>query len=252
MEQENIQSELISLYNETAEYAKRFQKKSYDTDMEELEMKHRALLGKIRDAYEESETSFLEMASVIPTHVSAMLSGFTSKRKREFAALDHNMNMVSYFVPLLGEIVSVKSKEFTQKMVEIWNQKMPDNKIGYSSKASIQGGFKKGLLCYVTTAVCKSLDKPDDCYELTLLREYRDNFLLHSETGNAAVKEYYNIAPTIVKRISKKENATDIYQHIWQEYLNPCVHLIEEVRLKECQDLYSDMVYKLEKQYLYS
>ena len=35
-------------------------------------------------------------------------------------------------------------------------------------------------------------------------------------------------------------------------YTSPCVHLIEEGKEKECQMLYSDMVRKLEKKYLYS
>lgn len=252
MVQKNLQSELIDLYNKTAEYAKKFQKKTYEADMDNLKMEYNVLLCNVRDAYEESDEAFLEVASYIPSYVADSLAQIPSKRKRDLACLDYNMNMVSYFVPLLGEITSIKSKEFTEKMVEIWNQKMPDNKIGHSTRDNIQGGFKKGILCYVTTAVCKSLEKPDDCYELTLLRDYRDEYLLLSEEGTAAVEEYYNIAPTIVKRINKKENAAEIYNSIWLDYLNPCVHLIEEGRKDECRKLYSDMVYQLEKKYLYS
>ncbi len=161
------------------------------------------------------------------------------------------MNMVSFFVPLLGEISSVKTKEFTEKMIELYNERMPDNKIGHSTREQIQGGFKKGL-CYITTAVCRSLDKPDDCYELTLLRNYRDQYLLESKEGMETVNEYYNIAPTIVKRIDRQEDSASIYAGIWQDYLSPCVRLIEEGKKKECQMLYSDMVRKLERKYLYS
>lgn len=31
--------------------------------------------------------------------------------------------------------------------------------------------------CYITTAVCETFGKPDDCYELRLLRTYRDGYL---------------------------------------------------------------------------
>lgn len=251
MNQENLQADMISLFQETAEYAKKFHKKTYASDMDILLNRHGALLGRIREAFEVSDEALAKTASVIPDYAAEQLAAVPSKRKRDLACLDFNMNMVSFFVPLLGEISSVKTKEFTEKMIELYNERMPDNKIGHSTREQIQGGFKKGL-CYITTAVCRSLDKPDDCYELTLLRNYRDQYLLESKEGMDTVNEYYNIAPTIVKRIDRQEDSASIYAGIWQDYLSPCVHLIEEGKEKECQMLYSDMVRKLEKKYLYS
>ncbi|GAA0262175.1 hypothetical protein GCM10008922_21790 [Faecalicatena contorta] len=251
MNQENLQADMISLFQETAEYAKKFHKKTYASDMDILLNRHGALLGRIREAFEESDEALAKTASVIPDYAAEQLAAVPSKRKRDLACLDFNMNMVSFFVPLLGEISSVKTKEFTEKMIELYNERMPDNKIGHSTREQIQGGFKKGL-CYITTAVCRSLDKPDDCYELTLLRNYRDQYLLESKEGMETVNEYYNIAPTIVKRIDRQEDSASIYAGIWQDYLSPCVRLIEEGKKKECQMLYSDMVRKLERKYLYS
>ena len=251
MNQENLQADMISLFQETAEYAKKFHKKTYASDMDILLNRHGALLGRIREAFEESDEALAETASIIPDYAAKQLAAVPSKRKRDLACLDFNMNMVSFFVPLLGEISSVKTKEFTEKMIELYNERMPDNKIGHSTREQIQGGFKKGL-CYITTAVCRSLDKPDDCYELTLLRNYRDQYLLESKEGMETVNEYYNIAPTIVKRIDRQEDSASIYAGIWQDYLSPCVRLIEEGKKKECQMLYSDMVRKLERKYLYS
>ena len=219
--------------------------------MDILLNRHGALLGRIREAFEVSDEALAKTASVIPDYAAEQLAAVPSKRKRDLACHDFNMNMVSFFVPLLGEISSVKTKEFTEKMIELYNERMPDNKIGHSTREQIQGGFKKGL-CYITTAVCRSLDKPDDCYELTLLRNYRDQYLLESKEGMETVNEYYNIAPTIVKRIDRQEDSASIYAGIWQDYLSPCVRLIEEGKKKECQMLYSDMVRKLERKYLYS
>ena len=175
-----------------------------------------------------------------------------SKRKREAAVIDHNMAMVAFFVPLMGEIQSTQTKIFTETIVEIWNQKVPGSKIGHSDAASIENGFKKGVFCYITTAVCKSLNKPDDCYELNLLREYRDQYLMGTKDGEILVKEYYNIAPTIVKRIDRSPDASEIYADIWEKYLKPCVRLIEAGEQEECRELYTKMVRSLEKKYLYS
>ena len=129
---------------------------------------------------------------------------------------------------------------------------MPGSKIGHSDAASIENGFKKGVFCYITTAVCKSLNKPDDCYELNLLREYRDQYLMGTKDGEILVKEYYNIAPTIVKRIDRSPDASEIYADIWEKYLKPCVRLIEAGEQEECRELYTKMVRSLEKKYLYS
>ena len=97
------------------------------------------------------------------------------------------------------------------------------------------------MFCYITTAVCESLNKPDDCYELTTLRKYRDEYLLSTESGREIVEEYYNIAPTIVKRIGRQDDAGEIYRGIWDEYLSPCIHLIEKGRKEECKDRYSEI-----------
>jgi hypothetical protein len=243
---------MISLFQETGKYAQKFHKKTYESDMETLKERYSNLLDEIKGIIEESDDDMEEIAAYVPDYVAEQLSNISSKRKKDIACLDNNMNMVSYYVPLMGEIISVKTKPFTEKMVEIWNKNMPEYKIGHSTREHIQGGFKKGLFCYITTAVCRSLNKTDDCYELTLLRDYRDHYLMNSENGEELVKEYYNIAPTIVKRIDRGDNSAEVYARIWQDYLNPCIHLIEEEKKEECRELYSDMVRKLEKKYLYS
>ncbi len=50
MNQENLQADMISLFQETAEYAKKFHKKTYASDMDILLNRHGALLGRIREA----------------------------------------------------------------------------------------------------------------------------------------------------------------------------------------------------------
>ena len=164
--------------------------------------------------------------------------------------LGHNMTMVSYFLPLIRDIKSLRSDELAQAMADRWNQTFEGTKIGCPTIDQIQGGFRRGL-CYVTTAVCRSLGKPDDCRELRLLRNYRDGYLMKTEEGRSSVQEYYNVAPTIVKRIDRSENSAVVYEWIWKRYLIPCVRLIEENRLSECECLYADMVRDLAGRYLY-
>ena len=76
--------------------------------------------------------------------------------------------------------------------------------------------------------------------------------MLSREDGEAVIQEYYNVAPTIVKHISRRPDSDEIYQGIYENYLKKCVHLIEENELEECRRIYSDMVEEMEKQFFFS
>lgn len=104
--------------------------------------------------------------------------------------------------------------------------------------------------CFITTAVCDSFGKADDCYELTMFRNFRDNWLINQSDGKALIDEYYSIAPTIVKKINNLNNAGQIYKSIWNEYLKPCLEFIEIGDNKKCKQLYIDMVTTLKKRFV--
>jgi hypothetical protein len=111
------------------------------------------------------------------------------------------------------------------------------------SRGSSSGG------CFITTAVCDFLQKPDDCYELTLLRKFRDNWLAKEEYGTELITEYYFIAPTIVKSIDKYSNRNSIYEEIYIKYILSCIRLIENDKNKECMLLYIEMVENLKNRF---
>ena len=248
MNQEKIKTGLIALYDST--FRKRIQRKSYMDEIGELKSKHQALIHNLTLALEEDEKNegdenFEFIAHVVPEYVLEVLATYTSKRKKEIHIIDNNMNMVCFFIPTMSTI----RKELGERIVEIWNDKMPKHKIGVSTAESINSGFKKGL-CYITTAVCESLNKEDDCMELTLLREYRDEYLLKTPEGKKIITSYYDVAPTIVNRINKETEAKSIYQGILATYIWPCVQLIKEDKKEECKALYSEMLLNLEKKYM--
>lgn len=249
MEKEKIRNELIAVFEETMNC--KFRKKHYASDMEEMLEKHSAFLQETIEQCEKSEEMKDFVVSCIPEYALSRLREISSKRKRELAAFDYNLNMVAYFLPLLGEMESEIKEEFIRDITETWNKQIPDAKIAFSSYENIKKGFRRSVFCYITTAVCRSLGRPDDCYELNTLRDYRDSYLLSTDEGREMVQEYYNIAPTIVKRIDKKAEADEIYENIWKTYLSPCITMIENGENEKCRDLYSSMVRKLEARYLY-
>lgn len=101
--------------------------------------------------------------------------------------------------------------------------------------------------CFITTAVCEELNKPDDCYELQTLRNFRDNWLKKQAYGEALINEYYAIAPEIVKKINKKSNRTSVYRNINSAYIQKCICLIENGKMNECLECYKNMVDFLKK-----
>lgn len=108
---------------------------------------------------------------------------------------------------------------------------------------------KKSSLCFITTAVCKYFNKPDDCYELSTLRKFRDTWLAAQPDGKGLVDEYYRIAPSIVKAIDSSTEKDRIYMHIWGNYIEPCIKLIELGAFDTSKKLYMDMVNELKEKY---
>lgn len=246
-----IQKGLESLFDEAM--ALKFGKKVYEPTFKEMYEKHKGLNASIVEVYEKADDQAVvieEIAGIIPGILEGRLALENSKRKKEAVQLDCNTAMVTYVVPLLGYSRYEGCDLIIDRMIEKWNA-ISTMKIQKAYFEDIQGGFKSRF-CYITTAVCESLNKGDDCYELTTLRDYRDNYLSSQKEGSALVKEYYDVAPTIVKRISRLDGSAKVYSEIWETYLSPCIRLIEEDQKEACQELYTEMVKDLENRYIFS
>ena len=118
----------------------------------------------------------------------------------------------------------------------------------YTKCYNADNGIQDG--CFVTTAVCDSFGKADDCYELTTFRKFRDCWLMNQPDGKNLIAEYYSIAPRIVDKINRLTDAAKIYEGIWREYLAPCLTFIELGDQFSCKAKYVDMVQHLKKIYL--
>ena len=249
METAELQKNLTELYRLTLDYE--FRKNTYENRMTALKENYAEILKEIARICDEDEAQWDAAAGCVPEYIVAELEKEPSRRKRGCQILNHKMNLVTWFIPLMGEAPSLNAERFAGRVAQIWNERMPEEKIGTSTYDSIKNGFSKGPFCFITTAVCRTMDRPDDCYELTLLRKYRDGYLMSSEEGRRLVQDYYNIAPTIVKRIDREPDAGEIYRKIWTEYLCPCIGMIENGDQEACRDKYTEMVRKLEKEYFY-
>lgn len=233
-------------------YAKSFNKKNYEPIFLSDYDKYKETFSLITKEYEcsnDPECYLQEVARYIPDKMHGELLECTNRRKKEQYLMTRNLGMVSFVIPLFLYGRNDVLNQLAAQMVEAWNDHEVDMKISAATYEDIKGGFKNHM-CYITTAVCESLGKADDCYELSILREYRDTYLASFAKGNALVKEYYDIAPTIVNRINKEDNSKQIYDGIYEQYLKPCISFIEEGKLDACCECYTDMVHSLQKKYM--
>ncbi len=104
-----------------------------------------------------------------------------------------------------------------------------------SKPSSSSGG------CYITTAACLALGKPDDCYELQMFRSFRDNWLAAQDDGESLINEYYRTAPHVVESINARSDSHSVFMKIWSDYLSKCLHFIETRQMDECKKLYMKM-----------
>jgi hypothetical protein len=103
--------------------------------------------------------------------------------------------------------------------------------------------------CYITTAVCQSKNLPDDCHVLTTLRWFRDTILAETAIGRRHISMYYATAPQIVAAINQKHDATQIYDHLFQEYIKPAVTAVENGEHGVAHRLLQVMVEMLQRQH---
>lgn len=250
---ESIRKSMEDFFDDALEARSHYSKHNYESRFKALYEKYAGMLQEIIDACEEADDADAllgEFSQYVPEKVNRKLEALP-KRKQDIQRLDYNMALVTFYTPVLNYNRNKYCEKLAVLTVDCWNKTFKGEKLTSATYETIQSGFRSRL-CYVTTAVCESQGKPDDCYELNLLREYRDHYLLEEAGEKELVYEYYNVAPTIVKRIGKENDSNAIYEGIWETYLKPCIQMIEDNKKEECKEIYCNMVKQLQQRYLYS
>lgn len=100
--------------------------------------------------------------------------------------------------------------------------------------------------CFLTTACMKYFQEnfDDNCYELTVLRWFRDNFVSKEDK-----EHYYEIAPIIVETINKEKQSSIIYDYIYDNIVDYCVEQIEQGHYDKAYSRYKNSVLTLEEQF---
>lgn len=173
-----------------------------------------------------------------------------TKNAREIKRDQYKTILAVYTIPMILEMKLGISREFTDIIIEEWMRCYPKSVLRKGTYQDMVVGFRKGKMCFITTAVCGSFGKPDDCYELTSFRRFRDTYMMETEERRRLVEEYYETAPGIVACINLEASPENIYRSIWDRYLESCLRDIEAGRKESCGRRYEQMVRGLRARYL--
>lgn len=95
--------------------------------------------------------------------------------------------------------------------------------------------------CYITTAATHG-GELDQGFTLTVLRNFRDEYMQDDPERKAELLEYYAVAPEIVKAISKRSDSERVWGKIRSDYLAPAVVSYLCGELQETHKIYSNMM----------
>lgn len=230
---------------------KSFNRKSYADAFKKYHTGNLATLEAIEGLYNtvaDPETMLRNMAEAMLEEARKSVEESTKKTERENRMMNANLMLVTYVFPSVLEYKGNSSKAFADMINACWKEAFPKAELQVADYEFIEKGFHKRF-CYITTAACQSSGMSDDCEALTKLRTFRDSYMAALPEGEALIRRYYDVAPTIVKHINAREDARQIYDGIWSDYLQPCLELIDQDRAEECCELYGKMVNDLKDQY---
>lgn len=100
--------------------------------------------------------------------------------------------------------------------------------------------------CYLTSACMKYIQEKfdDNCYELKVLRWFRDNFVSKED-----IKHYYETAPVIIESINAEKKSDLVYNYIYDNVVDYCVKQIENGNYEEAYNRYKNSILVLEEQF---
>lgn len=103
--------------------------------------------------------------------------------------------------------------------------------------------------CYITTACVEQRGLADDCEELTVLRQFRDNYLIKKANGRRLLELYYKHSPQIVAAIHNRDDEDEILERLYR-IIQACVEAIKAGDNEFAFQTYCRMVIELKDEFI--
>lgn len=195
--------------------------------------------------------ALLDEEAAVERMASLLFGGFHQQMEKKTGSrsFDCRFTITSLTIPAILEQKTPATEKMADRFLEKWKAEYPKQPLGKADYDSILKGFRKRL-CFITTAVCRSLEKGDSCEELEAFRGFRDNWLALSDEGPEKICEYYLYAPMIVEAIDRSGQGQKEYRKIWEDHLLPCLGSLRAGENRCCAERYEDMMLELERKWL--
>lgn len=99
-----------------------------------------------------------------------------------------------------------------------------------------------GPKCILSSASVAYKGLPDNCYELELLRNFRDTFMCKLPNGEQLIQEYYSLSDSIIEKVEQNKTGNEFYEKVFNELIIPSVKLIEEKQHDKAFQYYRNFV----------
>lgn len=102
--------------------------------------------------------------------------------------------------------------------------------------------------CFLTTACIQRAGLADDCRELQVLRQFRDDYVQAHPSGDLILAEYYRKAPAILRRIQESPECGEVFDAIFGD-IREAVRFIEIGHHGSALEIYAALFLKLQARY---
>lgn len=159
-------------------------------------------------------------------------------------------------VPVKKAVAKKAAKKSTAKVAKTHvkavttksKKSLPEKKSAKKTKGKQNRRKPETLMCFLTTACVDHYSLPDNGYELTTLRNYRDNYLAANKGGKKLIEDYYRLSPKIVTLVNRDKQKDLIYEYIYKQVQASCL-AIESRKFILARKIYTKMVTTLVEKY---
>ena len=106
--------------------------------------------------------------------------------------------------------------------------------------------------CFITTAVTRAAGLPDDCYELSVLRMFRREYVAALPDGESILVDYREKAPKVIQAIDELsgEDSQNVWECLYAAGIVPAVLLITSGQWDAAHGIYRRMCEELQELFL--
>lgn len=198
------------------------------------------LSAQIQQAGINAQTAMASMKEYESVHQMDTMAAMNAENQKTLIAAQ---NIASQTQIQIAQITADVENKKTQSSADV-------QKANINKKKPAPWYNPLGIKCYLTTACCVQKGLPDDCHELTMMRKFRDEYVVNLPMGEEILSDYYRTARPITEVINARADASVIWERLHTGFITPCVYFIEHGDYESAFVVYSSMTKRLKVEHL--